>query len=194
MKKSSSFKLFALLGVLIFASWFWWQQKPAEKQTRKEIYNFDLSQCPGKTITVQMNDPYLRGLIEEKSEIEVVLNAFSCQEIKRDDLVLYRYSEFAEPVLRRVVAAPGDTFSVEEKEGQGWILIVNKKPVVANAGGDYIFGGELPPPLALAEESHKGVLGTHEAILFSSFPPGDKDSGVFGVISVSDIIGKVTSK
>ena len=61
-------------------------------------------------------------------------------------------------------------------------------------GERYSFGGERPPPLKLAEESRKGIVGNGEVILFSSFPPGDRDSGTFGMISTVDIVGKAIVK
>ena len=83
---------------------------------------------------------------------------------------------------------------VQVEETGDWQLKINGKPVTGAKGERYSFGGELPPPLKLAEESRKGIVGKDEVILFSSFPPGDRDSGTFGIISTVDIVGKAIVK
>ncbi len=171
------------------------QEPEPEPRVRKTIYNFDVSQCPGETVQFKMLDPYLRGLIEPETSVDIVLNAFSCEKLERNQIVLYRFSEFDDPVLRRVVGVPGDKFSVFQAEEDGdWQLKINGKAVTGVKGERYSFGSEVEPPLKLAEEPRKGVIGKDEVILFSSFPPGDRDSGSFGIISISDIVGKVTAK
>lgn len=197
MNKAS--KLAAAGGILaVIGGVFYYLDSPTpapEIRVRKEIYNFDVSKCPGEAIQFKMLDPYLRGLVEIDTTVDVVLNAFNCETPQREQVVLYRFSEFDDPVLRRVVGIPGDKFSVIQVEENGdWQLKINGKFVVGAKGEQYRFGSELPPPLKLAEESRKGVVGKDEVILFSSFPPGDRDSGTFGIISTIDIVGKAIVK
>ncbi|MGZ3791891.1 MAG: S26 family signal peptidase [Bdellovibrio sp.] len=180
--------------ILSLLVWFSKKEKPKEVHVRKEIYNFDSNKCPGDTVKLKVTDPYLNGILEQYSEVKISLNLFKCKPIHRNDIVLYRYSEFKNPVLRRVVAEPGDQFSVEKDVINGWVLVVNQKPVLSFNGKPYLFGGNQAPPLKLAQNSLSGILGHDQTILFSSFPPGEKDSGVFGVISVGDVIGKVVNE
>lgn len=161
-----------------------------KSRVRKKVYDFDTQKCPGESILVKSDDVYMRGLIEQGQEVSVQMNYFKCQSPEQGNLILYRYSEFDNPVIKRIVATPGDKFEVFETK-QGWILKVNGKFVTGIKGENYLFGGNLPPPLALAAKAKKGILGKNEVIILSSFPPGDKDSGVFGVISLNDIVGKI---
>lgn len=161
------------------------------EKSRKEIYNFDPEVCPGPSVKVTMADPYLRGLIEQGTVVETSMNYYKCNRLARNEVVLYRYSEFDEPVFRRVVAIQGDRFEpVYNKTASAWELKVNGKTVLGVKGERYLFGGEDPPPLELAAGQMKGKLGPGVAIVFSAFPPGDRDSGTFGAISVTDIVGK----
>lgn len=159
------------------------------KHERKEIYNYDAKLCPGATVTMKMTDPYLRGLIEEGADVKTIINFYGCNELHRGDVVLYRFSEFNDPVFRRVVAVEGDKYDLSEAR-DGWELFVNEKKVRGIKGESYLFGGKSPPPLKLTVAHNKGRVPKGQAIVFSSFPPGDRDSGVFGMISKSDLIGK----
>jgi signal peptidase I len=166
------------------------------ERSRKTIYDFDPDLCPGKEIEFTSPDTYMRGLIGENEIVNVILNYYNCNSIERDDLVLYRYSEFDDPVIRKVVAIQGDEFHLEEtpESDYGWQIYINKKKLKDIEDRDYTFGGAEKPPLALFEEQRKGVVGDGEVILLSSVRPGDKDSGYFGLVSVKDIVGKVALK
>jgi hypothetical protein len=96
------------------------------------------------------------------------------------------------PVVRIARGVPGDKFElISDKPNHAWNIKINGKFVLDNVGKPYFFGAETPPTLSLYEKSHHGLLGPGEAIIFSSFPPGDKDSGVSGLASVDDLVGRV---
>lgn len=161
-------------------------------QERKEIYNYDLSVCPGKTVAWKMQDPYMRGVVEEGQIVNVTMNFYKCNDLKKGDVVLYRFSNYHDPVVKRVVAAPGDTFKLTMVRDEGWELTVNGKVVRGVKGEPYRFGVPAhKPPLQLAAESRKGKLPPGELIVFSSFPPGDRDGSLFGLANQNDIVGKV---
>jgi hypothetical protein len=193
---------FIIVGIVLFAAaiaaYILLRSKPepeavVTERVRKEIYNFDPKVCPGETVNIKMTDTYLRGLIEEGAEVKTTLNFYSCARLERGDIVLYRFSEFDNPVFRRVVAVEGDKFNLTElAKGTGWELTVNGKKVLGVKGEVYSFGGKVPPPLKLAADSHGGLIGKGEAILFSAFPPGDRDSGVFGLVATGDLVGKAS--
>lgn len=163
---------------------------PSKHET-KEIYNFDPSLCPGKNTEFAIQDPYLRGIVEQGSKVTVSLNWYECNKPERGDLVLYRFSQHEDPVVRRVVGLPGDEFELRPIAKQGWELLIKRTPVTG-VSKPYYFGVDTtPPPLALAAKARNGILSDKEVILFSSFGPGDRDSGTFGVISTKDVVGKV---
>lgn len=169
-------------------------QKPIELGPRetKEIYNYDRKKCPGEPIEFTVKDPYMRGVVEENQKVKVVMNYYSCNSLKDGDVVLYKYSQYEEPVIRRVVGVPGDSFKLKSVEHEGWELYVNDKVVTGAKGQPYRFGvDKYAPPLELAARQRKNVLPEKELIVFSSFPPGDRDSGIFGLANQDDIVGKV---
>ncbi len=177
----------------LIAIWYFKPEPSVLPRERKNIYNFDPSVCPGEVISFAMSDPYMRGIIEEQQVVEITINWYACNNVEADDIVLYRFSEFNDPVIRRVVGKPGDKFALTSQPGAGWYLKVNGK-IIKGVNGPYYFGDPtVPPPLGLAEVQKKGIIGKTELIVFSSFGPGEKDSGVFGMLSVTDIVGKVTA-
>lgn len=162
----------------------------------EDVFKFDKSKCPAGVAILTMGDVYLRGVLEKDQPFRALLNWYKCHAIRKGDLVLYRYSQHSDPVVRMVTAIPGDKFRVvKNKEMGAWNLKVNGILVRAheaeNKNRSYYFGAELPPPLGLYERANKGVLKSERVIISSSFPPGNMDSGTLGVISLEDIIGKV---
>jgi len=192
VKKWTPYGLLTILVALGF--WLIFQPKVedlARTQVRKELYNYNPNLCPGETIPFQMNDSYLRGLLEKGTKVQVRINWYACHPIERNDLVLFRYSEFEDPVIRRVVGIPSDRFqSVFQKKNRSWQLLINDFPVFA-VKGEYFYGDDDVPLLALAEKDKRNVLGPDDVIIFSSFPPGHKDSGELGLVSIKDLVGKV---
>lgn len=163
----------------------------ADKRT-KEIYNFDPNLCPGKPIEFVVKDPYMRGVVEVDQKVKITMNYYKCNNLQHGDVILYKYSQYEDPVIRRVVAVPGDKFKLKSVAHEGWELSVNGKVVTGVNGKPYRFGvDKYDPPLELAGRQRKFVLPEKELIVLSSFPPGDRDSGIFGLSNQNDIVGKV---
>jgi len=147
--------------------------------------------CPGETITRSMEDPYMRGIIEQGQKYRVIMNYYACNPIRKGDYVLHRLSSTLEPTVKIVEGVPGDRFSlVKDKEHNAWNVVVNDDMVKRN-GKPYFFGAPTAPTMSLYEKAQKGLLQKGDIILLSSWPPGDRDSGIFGVMSVQDVLGKV---
>jgi hypothetical protein len=147
--------------------------------------------CPGKEMVLEMNDPYMRGIVEKGQKFKVTLNWYACHPIRKGDYVLYRVSAQMNPVVRIVRAVPGDRFELErDKAHDAWNLLVNGEKVMSE-GKPHFFGGSQPPTLSLYVKQRGGFLGPQEIILFSSWAPGDTDSSVFGLLNLNDVLGKV---
>lgn len=150
--------------------------------------------CPGETKEFAQRDPYMRGVLEVGQKFKVIMNYYDCNEPKRGDLVFYQLHHSMDPVVKIVRGVPGDKFSLSrDKLHGGWNLEVNGDKVYSAVDKKeaYFFGASTPPPLALYEKSHKGKIGPGNILLLSSWPPGDIDSGLFGMFSLTDVVGKV---
>jgi hypothetical protein len=147
--------------------------------------------CPGETITAEMKDPYMKGIIEPGETFKVITRWYACHPAQKNEIVYYRFSSAQTPVARIVRATEGDTFHLQlDKNHRGWNLLINGETIQYNSE-PYFFGAETPPPLFLFEKSRHGIVGPHEAIVLSSWPPGDTDSSLFGLVNSVDFVGKV---
>lgn len=203
MKKHLSAILLTIAVVLIGYSLYLYLQRGSKKQVEqpqqptaerrtKEIYNFDPTLCPGIPIDFVVKDPYMRGIVEVNQTVKITMNYYACNQLKKGDIVLYKYSQYEEPVIRRVVAVPGDKFKLRSVPREGWELSVNGNVITGVNGQPYRFGvDKYDPPLELAGKQRNFVLPAKELIVLSSFPPGDRDGGIFGLSNQNDIVGKV---
>ena len=147
--------------------------------------------CPGETLTVKISDRMLEPVLHEGEEVKATMNWYVCNEIEHNDFVLYSFSNMRDPVVRIARGIAGDHFDLKkDKEHKSWNLYINDD-VVTSFNKPYFFGSSEPPTLALYIEPRKGVIGSGEAIVLSYNPPGFADSGMFGIVSLRDILGKV---
>ncbi len=191
MDKIKTSIIFAVLVALALV--FFIFKKFQESGTTSSPYSVgNQAPCPGETLTLNMDDQYMKGFIEEGAKFKVTINWYACHAIERDDIVFYRISKMMNPVVRMARGIPGDKFkTVPDKNNQGWNIIINDKPVMWEGRIPYFFGASVPPPLSLGEKSRKGVLGPTDVILLSTVPPGHIDSGIFGISNIVDVIGKI---
>ncbi len=147
--------------------------------------------CEVTVEDIVMGDDTMTGIFNNGEELTVEKGYYVCNSPIPGDTVLYRYSEARNPVIKRVVAVEGDKFqTVKDSKGRGWNLEVNGDKVEAG-DDDYYFGSPNPPTISLYEKERNFVLRKGEVIVFSAVPPGREDSGVFGIVSTGDLIGRV---
>lgn len=184
-------------AIMVFAIGVYFLQKKKshapESSTQTQMTDAGEGPCPGETVELEMQDVYMRGVLEEGAQFKAVMNWYACNPLKKGDIVLYRYNNVDAPVVRRVVAVSDDDFKlVFDKKDKDWQLEVNGDLVKAVDGAPYKFGGAASPPLKLYENATKGKVSGRDVIVFSAFPPGHIDSGMFGAVAIKDIVGKVT--
>lgn len=149
--------------------------------------------CPGETVVLTQKDPYMKGILNPGEKFKVIMNYYDCNPVQRNDLVYYQISTTLEPVVKIVRGIPGDTFKVvKDTKMKAWNLLINDQMMKSFLdGSNYFFGGESKPTLTLYERSHNNKILQNEVLLLSSWPPGDKDSALFGIFNIVDVVGKV---
>jgi len=141
--------------------------------------------------TFIMQDDWMTGVLDKEREYTAIMDWQRCGNPGKGDLVMYRVSHSHDPVVKRVVAGPGDTFKlVKAKNKNSWNIEINGELLMAGEN-PYHFGSKYPPALKLYQDARKGVLDQSSVLLFSMVPPGDQDSGSLGVLSLKDILGVV---
>ena len=115
-------------------------EAPVEAPKDLEFYSFDKTVCPGETRKLKMNDVYLRGILEQGSEFNVVINWYACNSPKRGELALYRYSHKALPVVGLIAAIGGDQVKlIKNADLNAWTITVNGKAIMSE-GRPYFIG------------------------------------------------------
>jgi hypothetical protein len=64
--------------------------------------------CGGETLKLVVKGDSMAGIVENGEKVKVRKGYYDCHEIKRDDIVAYRYGK-EELLVKRVVAVPGDS-------------------------------------------------------------------------------------
>lgn len=192
----------AILLIVVIALFVYLRSLPPPKKPNivtelggkptNQIFHFDQDVCPGPTISFKNLDVYLRGVVERDEVVPVAMNWYKCHPPKVGDVVLYRFSWHMEPVLKQIVAIEGDRVDlVQDPEGRGWNIVLNGK-VYESSGRRYFVGvSKFAPPLKLYADANGQVLKQGLVVVLSTLPPGEKDSGYFGAVSIQDIVGRV---
>jgi Signal peptidase, peptidase S26 len=148
--------------------------------------------CVKATSKYVVGDDYMAGIFSKGAELSVLDNYYNCNTPKRDDFVLFRFSDQIAPVVRVVKGLPNDRYKVEpapEEKGK-WILKINDQVVKVNDAPIFM-ESNFDPPLKTYEISRHGVLMSDEYIVLSAKSPGLSDSTNLGLIHKSALIGRV---
>ncbi len=149
-----------------------------------------LGTCEESEDTFKVADNFMVPTHKEGDEVDVTYGYYPCHPVERDQLVIYKKSQLSDPVMRIVRGVPGDEYKLIKTKENTWQIEINGDLLEVN-GEPYHFGSNNPPVLSLSEKATHGVLGPTHVLIFSMVPPGYDDSGVVGVISIVDLIGKV---
>lgn len=180
-------KIIAVAVVMAMAIGVAWYVKGTRRQVITGLHG-----CDVENVEVKVSDAAMSGIVEQSQNVKVKLNWYRCNPIKRDDIVLYRYSTSREPVVRIVRAIPGDRFKlVQADDKSAWNIEINGA-LLKSKDAPFRFGSNSKPVLSIYENAHDGVLDQTTTLLFATQPGSEADSGVFGAISISDVIGKVS--
>jgi len=77
----------------------------------------------------------LSGIIEDGESVRVFFGYYDCNEINRNDLIIY--SGRADPLIKIVRGIPGDFLRFQE-EGENWNILINNKILENFAGNSYV--------------------------------------------------------
>jgi len=181
MKQETFFKISAtILGVILLGIIVWFGFSKIKMQTS----------CPVQEEIRTVRGNSLEPLVPSGAEIKALFGYYNCHEIKRGDLVLYRYAGDKVPLLKIVKGIPGDSFHlIKNTQGED-NLIINGKIVVNSQNMPYVFNGNRYRMLSLYENDYQGVIPSNTYLLLGDQANGSVDSGAFGLVDKSDIIGK----
>lgn len=152
------------------------------------------SSCSEEYSEERATDPQMAGIIEPGAAVTLIRGFYACNPLERGDLVSFRYHQEQPPVIRVVRGIPGDRFEViKDPKGSGWKIRINNEFIKVGKNEDLVYGSpSFVPPLGLAAKSHSNVIAEGEVILMTNSHSGKFDSTLMGLLSVKDIIGKIS--
>ncbi|MDP3990767.1 MAG: signal peptidase I [Candidatus Nealsonbacteria bacterium] len=132
----------------------------------------------------------LDPLIKDGEIVKVFWGYYDCNDIKRDDVVLYSYAGNEAPLIKIVRGVPGDKFNLWQTDG-GWHILINGEVLKNSEGIPYLISGKRYEMLSLYEKDYGGIIPKDAYLIMGNLVSGSIDSTRYGLIDKSDILGKV---
>jgi len=148
------------------------------------------NKCIFKVEKKQVRGNSLSPLVNDGDKIKALYGYYNCHPIKRNDIVLVRYSGNKYPLIKIVKGIPNDSFHLK-KVKNGWQILVNGKVLKNSEGKAYLLNEQRKKMLFLYEKDYHGVIPENAYLVLGNLPEGSMDSTRFGLIGKSSIIAKV---
>lgn len=132
----------------------------------------------------------LTDLIESDETVKILLGYYSCNEVKRGDIIAYNFSGDKNPIIKIVKGLPGDKFHLQKTEG-GWNILINGEVLKNSQSQPYLLGEDGYRMLSLYERDYKGAIPANAYLILGNLESGSLDSTRFGLVGKSDLLGKV---
>lgn len=133
----------------------------------------------------------LEPLIRNGQEVKVFFNYYKCNEIRRNDIVLYSYAGNNAPLIKIVKGIPGDSFKLVKAGENQWYILINGEVLKNSQRIPYLISGEKYQLLSIYEKNYQGIIPENAYLLLGNSPSGSTDSTSFGLVSQQDILAKV---
>lgn len=186
-KHAITVALVALFLVAASSGMFSGQNTEYKKPQSVKTENFE---CVVKTEDRTVRGDSLTGLLESGLIVRVFIGYYNCNEINREDVIIYDFSGNSNPVIKIVKGLPGDRFHLQEAEA-GWNILINDEIAKNSQNQSYILNKQGYRMLSLYENDYKGVIPQDTYLILGNLAFGSLDSSHFGLISKKDIVGKV---
>lgn len=131
----------------------------------------------------------MEPMIKAHSTITALYGYYDCNEVKRNDIVLFRHLHSQYPLIKRAVAIPGDSFDFTRINGE-WHLTVNDETVKNSEGKPYVLNSHARTILGVYQDQYKAVLPDNIYIILGDQVNGTLDSTKFGVVDSRDFLAK----
>ena len=155
------------------------------------FYKPDLeNRCVTGTEEKTVRGDSLSGLIENGAEVKILLGFYDCNEVQREDIVIYSYVGNQNPLIKIIKGIPEDKFELVENNGN-WNIFINGKVAVNSLGQPYVLDERGYQMLSLYEKDYRGIIPLNTYLLLGNLATGSLDSSHFGLVDKNDILGKV---
>ncbi|MBU3965298.1 signal peptidase I [Patescibacteria group bacterium] len=176
-----------VVSLLAFAIFLSSDKKFFSPETERGIVK-DLG-CVSSTEERIVRGNSLTGLIESSETVKIFFGYYDCNEIKKEDIIVYFYAGNEEPLIKIVKGMPEDKFAFQKTEA-GWRILINGEAVKNSKGESYSLSEKGSKMLSLYERDYKGIIPANAYLILGNLASGSLDSTHFGLIGKQDILGK----
>jgi signal peptidase I len=180
-----------VLSILIFSVFLY-------KENLKTIDNIGIDEIETKEEcvidyrVVTINGYSMSPFLESGEEVQALFNYYSCNDVLRNDVVLYKYSGKSNLLIKFIRAIPGDTWNLK-KTNSGYEIIVNGISLLNSEGKLYLIPEGSTKMLELYARDYP-VIPADAYLLLGDKIDGSMDSTSFGLVGKKDIMAKVEKK
>jgi signal peptidase I len=182
--------IISLIFIVVLSAVLILSKKISVKEKSVGLEEEKTKNCEIKEEKIVVRGNSLEPLIKDGQEVRALIGYYDCNEIKRDDIVLYFYVGSKEPLIKIVKGIPGDKFALE-KTMEGWHILINGKVLVNSEGKPYLISERGYKVLSLYEKDYKNTIPEDAYLILGNLPTGSFDSTEFGLVGRKEILGKV---
>jgi signal peptidase I len=144
--------------------------------------------CIKKREPTRVEGNSLAGWINPNAVITIWYGYYACNPLVRGDFVIFRHGSSRLPLIKKVVALPGDTFTVRPYK-TGYCYLINGDTVRGANRFPLFISARRGGVLKYYEEAYKGKLPSN-ACFVSGSSNDTYDSTLFGPVGVKELQGK----
>jgi len=133
----------------------------------------------------------LEGVLNEDETVKVFYGYYNCNEVKRDDFIIYNYTKQSNELIKMVKAIPGDKIELRTNEQGERNIFVNDEILKNSIGDAYVLPIGKKTMIELHINDYNEVMPADNYIILGNLANGSIDSIKFGFVKKDDIIGKV---
>ena len=166
-----------------------------EKAGEEKAVVFSQSAGEPEECQVEVEERIVRGssldpLIKNGEIVKVLFGYYGCNEIQRNDIVLYSYAGNENPIIKIVRGVPGDSYELKKAGFGEWHILINGQVLKNSEGKSYSVSGNKYKMLSLYEDDCENGIPPNTYLILGNLVSGSQDSTRFGLIDKSDILGK----
>jgi signal peptidase I len=132
----------------------------------------------------------MTGLLADGDNITVQFGYYGCNVPARGDIALVRYAGDSSPIVKAIMAVPGDTFGLSPAYG-GWNIVVNGQVLQNSEGKDYCISEQGARMITVYVKSYGGKIPAGAYLVLGNLVTGTTDSTKFGLVARENLMGKV---
>jgi signal peptidase I len=185
-KKIALILIIAILILINVINFCFWLKNKNNSQKLSDIQTNCISKIEEKIVS----GTSLSGILEPGTKIKVLYNYYQCHEAQREDIVMFQPDPELNPVVKIIKGLPGDSLALRG-DGKNWNILVNGEMLKTSTGEAYQVNDNAFQMLSLYIRDYQGKIPSKAHLLLGNAISGSLDSTKFGLIDISDIIGKV---